>query len=96
VLTELINPRQAPEVIAVREQVRSWRFYDHFRTDEPAPARQTQVGTRTPVLDTDGRDLMVLNEPETSLHPDLLPPLAAWSSPPASTLRSSSCLTHRC
>ncbi len=57
VLTEVVNPRQAPEVIALREQVRSWRFYDHFRTDEAAPARQTQIGTRTPVLAADGRDL---------------------------------------
>ena len=43
--------------MAVREQVRSWRFYDHFRTDPDAPARQAQVGTRTPVLSHDGRDL---------------------------------------
>ena len=41
----------------VREQVRSWRFYDHFRTDAEAPARQAQIGTRTPVLDHDGADL---------------------------------------
>jgi len=57
VLTEVVDPRRAPEVMAVREQVRSWRFYDHFRTDETAPARQTQIGTRTPVLAADGRDL---------------------------------------
>jgi predicted ATPase len=147
-LTEVAEP----EVLAVRERVRSWRFYDHFRTDAAAPARGRQVGTRTPVLATDGADLaaavqtiveigdvgalesaidaafpgsrvevtdrfdlllhqpgllrpldaaelsdgtlryllwvaalltprppelLVLNEPETSLHPDLLPPLAA-------------------
>jgi predicted ATPase len=94
-----------------------WRFYDHFRSDSEAPARLPQLGTRTPVLHHDGRDLaaalqtiieigyvealneavsdgslryllwvaalliprppplMVLNEPETSLHPDLLPAL---------------------
>jgi predicted ATPase len=133
--------------------MRSWRFYDQFRTDRDAPARQSRIGTRTPVLDHDGADLpaalqtirevgaaeeldsavadafpgsrvdvvhhanrfglrfhqhgllraldaaelsdgtlryllwvaalltprppelLVLNEPETSLHPDLLPPL---------------------
>jgi predicted ATPase len=154
VLSELSDPVRAPELVAVREQVRSWRFYDHFRTDVDAPARQTQIGTRTPVLHHDGHDLaaalqtiteigdaqalqrttadafpgsslavtseagrfrvqltahgllrpldaaelsdgtlrylllvaallsprppglMVLNEPETSLHPELLPPLA--------------------
>ena len=57
ILTEIVDPGRAPEVISLREQVRSWRFYDHFRTDEAAPARQSQVGTRTPVLDHDGRDL---------------------------------------
>jgi predicted ATPase len=153
-LTELADPVRAPELLAVRDQIRAWRFYDGFRVDADAPARRTQVGTRTPVLDQDGADLaaaiqtireigdrpaldravadafdgatlevavsagrfdlellqpgmlrplacaelsdgtlrylllvaalltprppalMVLNEPETSLHPDLLPPLA--------------------
>ena len=57
VLSELADPYRAPEVLLVREQVRSWRFYDHFRTDSAAPARQAQIGTRTPVLDHDGADL---------------------------------------
>lgn len=152
-LTWVADPQQAPEVVALREQLRAWRFYDHFRCDAQSPARQTQVGVRTPVLSNDGHDLaaawqtireigddegldaavtdafpgasvevvqtagrfelrfsqpgllrtlgqaelsdgtlryllliaalgtprppplMVLNEPETSLHPDLLPPL---------------------
>ena len=56
-LTEVIDPVRAPELLWVREQVRSWRFYDHFRTDVEAPARQAQIGTRTPVLHHDGRDL---------------------------------------
>ncbi|CZF85995.1 AAA family ATPase [Grimontia marina] len=149
------DPSSAAEVFHTREMIRSWRFYDHFRTDADAPARKPQLGTRTPVLHHDGRDvaaalrtimeigdkealdkaiedafpgcslkivagrdgrfamefyqkgllrplssaelsdgtlrfllwiaalltprppaLMVLNEPETSLHPDLLPALA--------------------
>ncbi|HEY1997247.1 AAA family ATPase [Paraburkholderia sp.] len=49
--------RQSPEVFEVRETIRGWRFYDHFRTDADAPARQSQLGTRTPVLHHDGRDL---------------------------------------
>jgi predicted ATPase len=57
VLTEVLDPVRAPEVMAVREQIRSWRFYDQFRTDSDAQARQSQIGTRTPVLDADGRDL---------------------------------------
>ncbi|MEQ0562213.1 AAA family ATPase [Amycolatopsis sp. NEAU-NG30] len=154
-LSEFADPRACPELLVVRERIRSWRFYDHFRTDAAAPARRPAIGTRTPVLSTDGADLaaalqtiietgrasdlaslidaafpgstvsvssqdgvlslhfhqpgllrplsaaelsdgtlryllwvaalltprppelLVLNEPETSLHPDLLPPLAA-------------------
>ena len=152
-LSEFADPALTPELFSVRESMRSWRFYDHFRTDAAAPARQAHPGTRTPVLADDGRDLasalqtireegldqldravrnafpgsrvlvedrdgrftvalqqpgmlrplgaeelsdgtlrflllaaalltprppalLVLNEPETSLHPDLLPPLA--------------------
>src|SRR4051812_38553978 len=44
-LTEFSDPRSAPEMILIRERVHSWRFYDHFRTDVDAPARQPQVGT---------------------------------------------------
>lgn len=153
-LSEVADPLQAPELMSLRERIRSWRFYDHVRTDAQAPARVAQIGTRTPVLSPDGSDLaaalqtireigdaaaleqaielafpgsnleisvqsgrfevtlrqhgllrplgsaelsdgtlryllwvaalltprppalLVLNEPETSLHPDLLPPLA--------------------
>ena len=153
-MTHLADPRNAPEMLTLRESIRAWRFYDHFRTDADAPARSSQIGTHTPVLANDGADLaaaiqticeignreavaaavedafpgsrlsietnsgrfaltmeqhgllrplgaaelsdgtlryllwiaalltprppalMVLNEPETSLHPDLLPPLA--------------------
>jgi len=149
------DPTSAPEIFTLRDTIRNWRFYDHFRTDRDAPARKAQLGTRTPVLHHDGCDvaaaiqtiretgdsqalddaigdafpeasltvdihddgrfslrfsqhgllrtltgaelsdgtlryilwvaalltprpptLMVLNEPETSLHPDLLPALA--------------------
>ena len=51
------DPRTAPEMIAVREQIRSWRFYDHFRTDSESPVRLPQIGTHTPVLSDDGFDL---------------------------------------
>lgn len=153
VLGEYADRAAAPEVLAVRSAIRSWRFYDGFRVDADAPARRPQVGTRAPVLAGDGSDLaaavqtilehgfgdlertiadafdgavprvlisdgmfdvaiaqpgmlrplrtaelsdgtlryvllatalltveppplMVLNEPETSLHPSLIPPLA--------------------
>ncbi len=154
VLAEYAHPGAHPELAAVRHRLRTWRFYDGFRVDAAAPSRIPQIGTRTPVLSDDGRDvaaaiqmiieagfddlsravadafdgasmsvaardglfelqlhqpgmlrplravelsdgtlrfllwaaalsspqppsLMVLNEPETSLHPDLLGPLAA-------------------
>src|ERR1700726_2174978 len=153
-MTHCSDPREALELLLLRERMRDWRFYDHLRTDRDAPARRPQVGTYTPVLSHDGSDLaaavqtireiggdaelseaiadafpgagveivntdgyfelemqqhgllrplkaaelsdgtlrylllvaallsprppslMILNEPETSLHPDLLPPLA--------------------
>ena len=56
-LSEFADPSQAPEVLRVREQVRSWRFYDHIRTDVGAPARASQIGTRTPVMSHDGADV---------------------------------------
>lgn len=49
--------KHSPEVFAVREAMRGWRFYDHFRVDADSPARQPQIGTRTLVLHHDGRDL---------------------------------------
>ncbi|KIZ46213.1 MULTISPECIES: AAA family ATPase [Rhodopseudomonas] len=153
-MTHCADPKDAFELLLLRERMRGWRFYDQLRTDRDAPARRPQVGTYTPVLGGDGADLaaavqtiveigdpaeladavadgfpgarlnvavadgyfelemkqhgllrplkvaelsdgtlryllllaallsprppelMMLNEPETSLHPDLLPPLA--------------------
>jgi predicted ATPase len=56
-LTEVADPGTAPEVIQVREMLRSWRFYDQIRTDAGSPARAKGVGTRTTALAPDGRDL---------------------------------------
>ncbi|CAH0525735.1 AAA family ATPase [Vibrio hippocampi] len=55
--TQVADPSKAPEVLAMREYVKNWRFYDHFRTDVDAPARQPQLGTRTTVMSHDGSDL---------------------------------------
>jgi len=57
VLAEYAHPHALPELAAVRERLRGWRFYDGFRIDAGAPARHPQVGTRTPVLCDDGSDL---------------------------------------
>ncbi|MCO4747539.1 MAG: AAA family ATPase [Proteobacteria bacterium] len=57
VLTRVADPERAPEVLTLRDRIRSWRFYDHMRADREAPARRPQVGTWTPVLAHDGSDL---------------------------------------
>lgn len=56
-ISEAADPRSAPELIALRDRMRSWRFYDHVRTDNESPARQPRIGTRTTVLSHDGADL---------------------------------------
>ncbi len=55
--SQVADPASAPEVLQLRDSIRHWRFYDHFRTDVDAPARQPQLGTLTPVLHHDGHDL---------------------------------------
>lgn len=57
IFSQISDPDRTPEVVALRDHIRNWRFYDHFRSDVDAPARQAQLGTRTPVLHHDGRDL---------------------------------------
>src|SRR5678816_590759 len=54
---QVADPNQAPEVLLLRERIRSWRFYDQLRTDPDAPCRTPRLGTRTPVLTHDGADL---------------------------------------
>ena len=56
-LASIADPQRAPEMLAVRESLRRWRFYDHFRTDSESPARAAQIGTFTPVLHHDGSNL---------------------------------------
>jgi predicted ATPase len=56
-MTHCADPREAQELLVVRERMRNWRFYDHLRTDVEAPARRPQIGTRTPALAGDGSDL---------------------------------------
>ncbi|HEY5028771.1 MAG TPA: AAA family ATPase [Candidatus Angelobacter sp.] len=56
-MTHVADPRNAPEMMKLRESIRAWRFYDHFRTDADSPVRWPQIGTHTPVLGNDGADL---------------------------------------
>ncbi|WP_022668024.1 AAA family ATPase [Desulfospira joergensenii] len=57
IFSQAVDPVKAPEIVTMKEEIKSWRFYDHFRSDSEAPARLPQLGTRTPVLHHDGRDL---------------------------------------
>jgi predicted ATPase len=56
-LSEVADLDRAPELVHVRELLRSWRFYDHLRTDADSLVRIAQIGTLTPVLSNDGADL---------------------------------------
>jgi predicted ATPase len=57
IFTQIADPNNAPEVLVLRETIRSWRFYDQLRTDIDAPCRIPKLGTLTPVLGHDGGDL---------------------------------------
>jgi predicted ATPase len=57
IFVQIADPNNAPEVLLLRERIRSWRFYDQLRTDTDAPCRIPKLGTRTPVLHHDGGDL---------------------------------------
>jgi predicted ATPase len=56
-MTHCADPSNGVDLLVLRERMRNWRFYDHFRSDRDAPARKSQVGTFTPVLANDGSDL---------------------------------------
>ncbi len=57
VLSQIIDPHLYPEICSVRNQILSWRFYHHFRTDMESPLRRPQIGVQTTVLSRDGSDL---------------------------------------
>ncbi len=56
-MTHAAHPKAAYELLNLREAMRAWRFYDALRSDQHAPARQAQIGTRAPVLASDGANL---------------------------------------
>ncbi len=58
ILNEISDPVAVPEVYEVRQAIRNWRFYDMFRTDAQSIIRTAQIGTRSPVLDHDGHQLV--------------------------------------
>lgn len=67
-MTHVADPRNSPETLAVRETLRAWRFYDHFRTDHQSPVRIPQIGTWTPVLGDEGSDLGSALQTIVELH----------------------------
>jgi predicted ATPase len=69
-LATVSDPQRAPEMLAVRESVRRWRFYDHFRSDAESPARTAQIGTFTPVLHHDGSNLAAALQTITEIRSD--------------------------
>ena len=56
-MTHAADATSGRELLVLRERMRSWRFYDYFRTDRESPARISRVGTRTFALAGDGVDL---------------------------------------
>ena len=60
-MTHCADPRNTPEMLMLREHIRSWRFYDQLRTDAAAPARLPQIGTHTPILGHDGADFAAVD-----------------------------------
>lgn len=56
-LATLASPAETPELFALREAARRWRFYDQLRTDSDAPARRPGPIGFTPVLDAAGSNL---------------------------------------
>lgn len=56
VLSQLHEPHLYPELSNIRETMRRWRFYHHFRTDSESPLRLPQVGVYTPILSDSGVD----------------------------------------
>lgn len=57
IVTDLADGDTAPELLSLRRTLGGWRFYDHFRVDVDAPARQPQVGTRSQTLAHGGENL---------------------------------------
>lgn len=56
-MSRYADPLETPELVLLRDQMLRWRFYDYLRTDPGAPARQMQIGTRTPFMAHDGSNV---------------------------------------
>ncbi|MEO0754834.1 MAG: AAA family ATPase [Pseudomonadota bacterium] len=56
-LRNAVSKKLPWEVSDLQSQIRAWVFYDHFRVDPDAPARQFGLPTRAVRLDPDGGNL---------------------------------------
>lgn len=54
---ETVGPNAPWEIAVLRERLSHWRFYDHIRTDEDAPSRKLEIGSRTISLSPSGEDV---------------------------------------
>jgi predicted ATPase len=54
IFLQIADPNNAPEVLLLRETVRSWRFYDQLRTDVDAPSRIPPVQALSGGISLDG------------------------------------------
>ena len=57
VLSQLRDPVRFPVLYSMRDEIRGWRFYHGFRTDDHAPMRLPRISALTPVLAHDGGDM---------------------------------------
>ena len=72
-LSHFGDPMRLPEALHLREWIRTWRFYDQFRTDRDAPVRKPQVATRTLVLNHDGSCLLYTSPSPRDLSTSRMP-----------------------
>ena len=57
-LSEIGDPIATPEIHKIRHIIRSWRFYDQFRTDAHSIIKIPKSAPHAPVLDHDGHNLV--------------------------------------
>lgn len=57
IFSQLSEPHMYPEVSKLKEIMSNWRFYHEFDVSSQSSIRQAQIGFRSPVLSSDGRNL---------------------------------------
>lgn len=58
ILTGVREPYLFPQLSMLREELLSWRFYHHFRTDRLSPLRKPQLAIATAVMAEDGSNFV--------------------------------------